>query len=163
MVVEILEPFQSAWSASPPFENYATKIYRSLVEWGLHRLTSLQELTIRGEGCSNVVSFPEEGIGMMLPPSLTSIRLSNFKNLEFIFSEGFQGLSTLRNLFIYSCPKLTYIPEKDMVLSLGYLYILFCPLLKEECSSDKGREWSKISHIPRAQIDFKSVIPRESD
>ncbi|KAL1102470.1 hypothetical protein V6Z11_D05G366900 [Gossypium hirsutum] len=163
MVVEILEPFQSAWSASPPFENYATKIYRLLVEWGLHRLTSLQELTIRGGGCSNVVSFPEEGIGMMLPPSLTSIRLSNFENLEFIFSEGFQGLGTLRNLFIYSCPKLTYLLEKAMLLSLGYLYILFCPLLKEECSSDKGREWSKISHIPRAQIDFKSVIPRESD
>ncbi|PPD83227.1 hypothetical protein GOBAR_DD19840 [Gossypium barbadense] len=117
----------------------------------------------KGGGCSNVVSFPEEGIGMMLPPSLTSIRLSNFENLEFIFSEGFQGLSTLRNLFIYSCPKLTYLPEKDMLLSLGYLYILFCPLLKEECSSDKGREWSKISHITRAQIDFKSVIPRESD
>ncbi|TYG71368.1 hypothetical protein ES288_D05G390600v1, partial [Gossypium darwinii] len=135
----------------------------SFLSKGLHRLTSLQELTIRGGGCSNVVSFPEEGIGMMLPPSLTSIRLSNFENLEFIFSEGFQGLSTLRNLFIYSCPKLTYLPEKDMLLSLGYLYILFCPLLKEECSSDKGREWSKISHITRAQIDFKSVIPRESD
>ncbi|MBA0746691.1 hypothetical protein Gogos_009188, partial [Gossypium gossypioides] len=86
----------------------ATKIYRSLVEWGLYRLTSLQELTIRGGGCSNVVSFPEEGIGMMLPP-LISIRLSNFENLEFIFSEGFQGLGTLRNLFIYSCPKLTYL------------------------------------------------------
>ncbi|KAG4203910.1 hypothetical protein ERO13_A04G014700v2 [Gossypium hirsutum] len=37
----------------------APKIYRSLVEWGLNGLTSLQELTIAGGGCSNVVSFPE--------------------------------------------------------------------------------------------------------
>ncbi|TYJ39339.1 hypothetical protein E1A91_A04G062900v1 [Gossypium mustelinum] len=138
----------------------APKIYRSLVERGLHRLTSLQELTIGGGGCSNVVSFPEEGIGMMLPPSLTSIRLSDFENLEFMVSEGFQDLAFLQELKICKCPKLTSLPEKELLLSLGYLYILFFPLLKEECSSDKGREWSKISHITLVQIDYKSVIPR---
>ncbi|MFQ6659620.1 hypothetical protein Gotur_028453, partial [Gossypium turneri] len=40
----------------------APKIYTSLVQWGFNRLTSLQRLNISGEGCSNVVSFPEEGI-----------------------------------------------------------------------------------------------------
>ncbi|MFQ6653386.1 hypothetical protein Gotur_024810, partial [Gossypium turneri] len=40
----------------------APKIYTSLVQWGFNRLTSLQKLKINGEGCSNVVSFPEEGI-----------------------------------------------------------------------------------------------------
>ncbi|KAL1060359.1 hypothetical protein V6Z11_1Z104200 [Gossypium hirsutum] len=122
----------------------APKIYRSFVEWGLNRLTSLQELTIGGGGCSNVVSFPEEGIGMMLPPSLTFIILSNFKNLEFMFSEGFQDLASLQELKIY----------KYMLLSLGYLRIYGCPLLQEECSSDKGREWSKISHIPFVEIGW---------
>ncbi|KAH1057867.1 hypothetical protein J1N35_035932 [Gossypium stocksii] len=73
----------------------APKIYRSLVEWGLNRLTSLQVLHIKGGGCSKVVSFPEEGIGMMLPPSLTRIFLSGFENLEFMFSEGFQDLAFL--------------------------------------------------------------------
>ncbi|TYH21172.1 hypothetical protein ES288_A04G021700v1 [Gossypium darwinii] len=141
----------------------APKIYRSLAEWGLNRLTSLQELAIGGGGCSNVVSFPEEGIGMMLPPSLTCITLFGFENLEFMFSEGFQELASLKELVIVNCPKLKSLPEKDMLCSLGYLYISSCPLLKEECSSDKGREWSKISHIPLVQIDFKSVIPRESD
>ncbi|KAH1063202.1 hypothetical protein J1N35_028189 [Gossypium stocksii] len=130
----------------------APKIYRSLVEWGLNRLTSLRELSIGGEGCSNVVSFPEEGIGMMLPPSLTRICLSEFENLEFMFSEGFQDLASLQELEICNCPKLTSLPEKDMLLSLGYLRIYSCPLLKEECSSDKGREWSKISHIPLVLI-----------
>ncbi|TYI31926.1 hypothetical protein ES332_A04G021100v1 [Gossypium tomentosum] len=141
----------------------APKIYRSLVEWGLNRLTSLQALAIRGGGCSNVVSFPEEGIGMMLPPSLLRIILSEFKNLESMFSEGFQDLASLQGLEISDCPKLTSLPEKDMLGSLGVLHILSCPLLKEECSSDKGREWSKISHIPLVKIGGKRVIPRESD
>ncbi|KAK8300867.1 hypothetical protein V6Z12_D05G423200 [Gossypium hirsutum] len=141
----------------------APKIYRSLVEWGLNRLTSLQSLTIGGEGCSNVVSFPEKGIGMMLPPSLTQIRLFRFENLEFMFSEGFQDLTSLKGLDIDDCPKLTSLPKKNVLLSLGYLYISSCPLLKEECSSDKGREWSKISHIPLVGIDGKAVIPRKSD
>ncbi|TYI85248.1 hypothetical protein E1A91_D05G427400v1 [Gossypium mustelinum] len=141
----------------------APKIYRSLVERGLNRLTSLQELTIGGGGCSNVVSFPEEGIGMMLPPSLTLIFLSEFENLEYMFSEGFQDLASLQRLEISECPKLISLPEKDMLRSLGFLRIYRCPLLKEECSSDKGREWSKISHIPLVRIDGKAVIPRESD
>ncbi|MFQ6651813.1 hypothetical protein Gotur_023993 [Gossypium turneri] len=138
------------------------KIYRSLVEWGLNRLTSLQKLTIGGKGCSNVVSFPEEGIGMMLPPSLTYIILLEFENLEYMFSEGFQDLASFQRLEISECPKLTSLPKKDVLLSLGYLCIYSCPLLKEECSSDKSREWSKISHIPLAEIDGKIVIPRES-
>ncbi|MFQ6653479.1 hypothetical protein Gotur_024861 [Gossypium turneri] len=90
---------------------------------------------------------------MMLPPSLTRINLLQFENLEFMFSEGFQDLASLQELKIYKCPKLKSLPKKDVLRSLGYLYISSCPLLKEECSSDKGREWSKISHIPRVGID----------
>ncbi|MFQ6669384.1 hypothetical protein Gotur_034649 [Gossypium turneri] len=141
----------------------APKIYGSLVEWGLNRLTSLQELRIGGGGCSNVVSFPEEGTGMMLPPSLTHIILFEFENLEFMFSEGFQDLASLQRLKIRDCPKLTSLPEKDVLLSLGNLTIYRCPLLQEECSSDKGREWSKISHIPFVAINGQAVIPRKSD
>ncbi|XP_040948754.1 putative disease resistance protein At3g14460 [Gossypium hirsutum] len=92
----------------------APKIYRSLVEWGLNRLTSLQKLTIGGKGCSNVVSFPEEGIGMMLPPSLTYIILLEFENLEYMFSEGFQDLASFQKLEISECPKLTSLPKKDL-------------------------------------------------
>ncbi|TYJ38806.1 hypothetical protein E1A91_A04G018900v1 [Gossypium mustelinum] len=129
----------------------------------LRLLMVLNLLVIGGEGCSNVVSFPEEGIGMMLPRSLTRITLLKFENLEFMFFEGFQDLASLQELEIFNCPMLTSLPEKDMLLSLGSLHICSCPLLKEKCSSDKGREWSKISHIPLVLIDGKKVIPRASD
>ncbi|TXG74773.1 hypothetical protein ES288_1Z012300v1 [Gossypium darwinii] len=138
----------------------APKIYTSIVEWGFYRLTSLQKLDISGEGCSRVVSFPEEAIGMMLPPSLTSIFIGSFENLELMCSKGLQHLTSLQQLSIYDCPKLASLPEKDMLLSLEHLSIQHCPLLEEGCSRSKGREWSKISHIPYVQIDKNTVIPR---
>ncbi|MBA0670010.1 hypothetical protein Goklo_024945, partial [Gossypium klotzschianum] len=112
----------------------APRIYTSLVEWGFNRLTFLQELKISGEGCSNVVSFPEERIGRMLPPPLTYISIHKFENLEYMCSKGFQHLTSLQKLFIVNCPKLTSLPEKDMLLSLECLYISNCPLLEEGCS-----------------------------
>ncbi|XP_052885081.1 putative disease resistance RPP13-like protein 1 [Gossypium arboreum] len=133
----------------------APKIYSSLVEWGLTRLTSLQQLTIGGEGCSNVVSFPEEGIGMMLPPSLTFICIENFKNLEFMYSKGFQHINSLQILSIHNCPKLTSLPEKDVLLSLERLHIYECLLLEKVSTRDKGREWSKIAHIPYVNFKIK--------
>ncbi|TYJ12455.1 hypothetical protein E1A91_A11G351700v1, partial [Gossypium mustelinum] len=132
----------------------APRIYTSLVEWGYNRLTSLQQLHIIGEGCSSVVSFPEEAIGMMLPPSLTDISIRRFKNLEFMCSKGLQHLTSLQQLRIYDCPKLASLPEKDILLSLEKLHISNCPLLEEGCSRGKGRDWSKISHIPYVSINF---------
>ncbi|MFQ6665047.1 hypothetical protein Gotur_031927 [Gossypium turneri] len=99
---------------------------------------------------------------MMLPPSLTHIDLSEFENLEYLSSEGFQDLASLKGLEIDNCSKLTSLPKKDVLLSLGYLYISSCPLLQEECSSDKGREWFKISHIPVVQIgEIESEVGEE--
>ncbi|PPD81416.1 hypothetical protein GOBAR_DD21650 [Gossypium barbadense] len=137
----------------------APKIYTSLVEWGFNRLTSLQKLNISGEGWSRVVSFPEETIGMMLPPSLTDISIQIFENLEFMCSKGLQHLTSLQQLGIYDCPKLASLPEKDVLLSLERLDIQRCPSLEEGCNRGKGREWSKISHIPYVQIDKNIVIP----
>ncbi|XVF18586.1 hypothetical protein REPUB_Repub11eG0035700 [Reevesia pubescens] len=131
---------------------------RSLVQWGFDRLSSLQSLTICGEGCSDVVSFPEED--MMLPPSLTHIDIRNFENLEYMLSNGFQNLTSLQILIIYNCSKLTALPEKDMLLSLERLYIYNCPLLKEECKRGRGREWSNIAHIPSVHIDEHFIIPK---
>ncbi|XVF11434.1 hypothetical protein REPUB_Repub08aG0027100 [Reevesia pubescens] len=132
-----------------------------LLEWRLHRLTFLKEAYIFGDGCSDVVSFPqEEELGLMLPPSLTKIHLENFENLKCLSSKGFQNLTSLVHLCLNECPKLTSLPEKDMLLSVLKLYIWKCPLLKEGCKRDKGREWSKIAHIPFVLIDGGIVIPK---
>ncbi|KAK8603314.1 hypothetical protein V6N13_085505 [Hibiscus sabdariffa] len=100
---------------------------------------------------------------MTLPPSLTSISIFSFSNLEFMCSKSFQHLTSLQHLYIADCPKLTFLPEKDMLLSVGHLEIRACSMLKEECMRVNGREWSKISHITRVEIDTKNFIPREED
>ncbi|MBA0729413.1 hypothetical protein Golax_020675 [Gossypium laxum] len=101
------------------------------------------------DGWEELASLSQHGVGI--------------HSLKLMFSEGFQDLASLKELVIHDCPKLTSLPEKDMLRSLGHLCIISCPSLKEECSSDKGREWSKISHIPLVEIDCKTVISRESD
>ncbi|XP_017980271.1 PREDICTED: putative disease resistance RPP13-like protein 1 [Theobroma cacao] len=127
--------------------------YESLIKWGLHRLTSLKTLDISGRGCPNMVAFPPEEIGMMLPPALMKLSIKNFKNLKCLSSKGFRNLTSLHHLSISSCPKLTFLPEKDMLLSLLKLCIGDCPLLEEKCKRGKGREWSKIAHLPCIKID----------
>ncbi|XVE68307.1 hypothetical protein DITRI_Ditri09bG0057100 [Diplodiscus trichospermus] len=131
-------------------------ICEPLIEWGLHRLTSLEHLFIQ-EGCPNAVSFPLEDIGMMLPCSLTSLRLFHFPKLEILTSKGFQNLTSLEYLCIGHCPNLKFLPKKGMLSSLSQLKICKCPVLKERCEKDKGPEWSNIAHIPCLLIDDKDI------
>ncbi|KAF7116186.1 hypothetical protein RHSIM_RhsimUnG0035900 [Rhododendron simsii] len=151
-------------------------------EWGLHRLSSLTTLNLGRYGGA---SFPpEEKDGMMqwLPPSLTTLRIYKFPNLEKLYCKDFQNLPCLGGLQIWECPKLTTITELGQLLSLSelsigncpnvesfpaedqafrlppsllYLDIWSCPLLKERCSKKKGQYWPLISHIPKVEIDFR--------
>ncbi|XP_017979821.1 PREDICTED: putative disease resistance protein At3g14460 [Theobroma cacao] len=134
----------------------------SLLKWGLHKLTSLKDLYINGEECPDVVSFPLEGRGTKLPPSLTSITMKNFEKLRCLSSKGFQNLTSLQELWIFDCPNLTSLPEKDVLLSLSKLYMWNCPLLTYQCIWPQGREWLKISHIPEVLVDHQSIIPKAS-
>ncbi|EOY13605.1 LRR and NB-ARC domains-containing disease resistance protein, putative [Theobroma cacao] len=111
--------------------------YEFLLEWGLQRLTSLKTLTITGRGCTNMVAFPPEEIGMMLPSSLINLYIQNFDNLKCLSSKGFRNLTSLHHLSISFCPKLTSLPEKDTLLSLLSLHISDCPSLKEKCKGTK--------------------------
>ncbi|KAK9283101.1 hypothetical protein L1049_011332 [Liquidambar formosana] len=114
-------------------------ICEPLFEWGLHRLTSLTRIEIKG-GCPDLVSFPKEDKGMMLPTSLAQLSISDFPNLEHLSFEGLQNLTSLKYLGIFMCPKLKSLLEEGMPpsLSMGFqnltslerLEISSCPKLK---------------------------------
>ncbi|KAB1205304.1 putative disease resistance RPP13-like protein 1 [Morella rubra] len=125
----------------------------ALFEWGLHRLTSLKTLSIRG-GCQHVVSFPE----MMLPASLTSLNIERFPNLKYMSSKGFRMLTSLEELYVSACENLMSFPEDGLPLSLLKLRIQKCPPLKEHCKKDQGRDWLKIAHIPCIYLDNKFIF-----
>ncbi|GAY63342.1 hypothetical protein CUMW_224760 [Citrus unshiu] len=138
------------------------KMYKTLVQWGLHRLTSLRDLWIIG--CDDEAEcFPDEAIGMTLPTSLTVLGLTGFKKLISLSSTGFQSLNSLRSLWILGCPNLTSFPEVGLPSSLLELHIGDCPKLKKACKRDQGKEWPKIAHIPLVLIDGKFMYDPESE
>uniref|UniRef100_A0A2N9EJY8 NB-ARC domain-containing protein n=1 Tax=Fagus sylvatica TaxID=28930 RepID=A0A2N9EJY8_FAGSY len=141
-------------------------ICKQVFEWGLHRLTSLTFLWIKG-GFPDWQSFPsevEDGKMMMtLPTSLTLLYICGLPNIVFLSSKGFQNLSALEEMRIWSCPKLEFLPEKGLPPSLLYLDIMWCPLLKQHCKKSKGREWLKIANIPQVLIDNRSVYEVEEE
>ncbi|KAF3947849.1 hypothetical protein CMV_026076 [Castanea mollissima] len=127
---------------------------KKILEWGLHRLTSLTYLWIGG-GLPDWQSFPEEEDGklmMMMPSSLIYLRIEDFPNIVSLSSMGFQNLSALEGLTIYNCPKLAFLPERGLPPSLLDLCIAECPVLKQHCKKGEGQEWFKIIDIPRVQI-----------
>ncbi|XP_059455591.1 disease resistance protein RPP5-like [Corylus avellana] len=125
-------------------------------EWGLYKLTSLKQLDISGHS-SHLVSFPV----MMLPASLTVLIIRDFLNLKCLSSKGFQNLASLLFLFIENCEKLTSFPEDGFSPSFLQLYIRRCPLLEKRCKKDRGPEWFKIAHVPRVEIDGRSIYEPE--
>ncbi|KAF7116191.1 hypothetical protein RHSIM_RhsimUnG0036600 [Rhododendron simsii] len=107
-------------------------------EWGLHRLSSLTALQLGGYGGA---SFPpEEKDGMMqwLPPSLTTLHIYKFPNLEKLYCKDFQNLPSLGELEIWSCPKLTTITKLGQLLSLSELSISNCPNVESFSAEDQA-------------------------
>ncbi|GLT70864.1 hypothetical protein SLA2020_429170 [Shorea laevis] len=123
---------------------------------------------------------------MMMPASLTNLSIRSFPNLKHLSSKGFRCLSSLKtlrigwceklmsfpddglppsllDLRIVCCEKLTSFPEDGLPPSLQQLHIANCPLLKERCKKDQGREWFKIAHIPRVQIDGRFIYDPEPE
>ncbi|KAL7204316.1 hypothetical protein ACSBR2_017397 [Camellia fascicularis] len=129
-------------------------------EWGLQRLPSLTHFLFGGgkyeeEDDDDVLeSFLEEAL---LPPTLTSLRITDLQNLKSINYQSFQHLTCLEVLRIYKCPQLQSLPEEGLLASLSRLEINNCPLLKPLCERDRGDEWHKIAHIPFIQIDYEVI------
>ncbi|KAM3684170.1 hypothetical protein ACJW31_11G023100 [Castanea mollissima] len=142
-------------------------ICKQVFEWGLHRLTSLTDLTICGNGFEDWLSFPkEEDAKMMLPlpTSLTVLWIIKFPDIVFLSSKVFQNLSALERLNIWICPKLASLPDNGLPPSLLELQIYECPVLKQHCKKGKGQEWLKnIINIPSVQINFQSIYELQEE
>ncbi|KAI9169339.1 hypothetical protein LWI28_010835 [Acer negundo] len=117
-------------------------------DWGLNKMASLTRLTIIG-GCSNLKSFPEEGL---LPASLISLQVGELPKLEILNLRGIQFLTSLKGLHINSCNKLHCLSEGKLPISLSSLSITGCSLMSERC---QGEDWPKISHIANKVINGK--------
>ena len=117
------------------------------LEWGLDKLHHLCQLEIEG-GCGNVVSFPEK----LLPRNLNSLRISELLNLEYL-NKGLKHLTALKTLEISCCNKLQSLPDEGLPSSLSFLCIKECSLLNAKLQNKARKDWSKIAHIFRIEID----------
>ena len=67
---------------------------------------------------------------------------------------GLQTLISLKELEIKNCPKLrSFVPKEGLPPTLARVVIKGCPILKKRCLKDKGKDWSKLAHIPHVEID----------
>ncbi|XVF83331.1 hypothetical protein PTKIN_Ptkin16aG0478400 [Pterospermum kingtungense] len=123
-------------------------------EWTLQTLPSLTYFAISSAKIE-IECFPDEHL---LPSSLTDLDILNLPNLKVLDDKGFQHLTSLRRLYIEICPKLQSMPPKTLLASLSHLTIFNCPLLKEGCQKEKGKDWPNISHIPVIEIDDQLII-----
>ncbi|KAL6129901.1 hypothetical protein ACLB2K_068283 [Fragaria x ananassa] len=131
------------------------KSCKPLFECGLHRPTFLRELWISGKD-PELVFFPAKK-EMMLPKSLIKLIIEDFPNLKHLPSKGFQFLTSLKSLYIWSCPKLLSIPDEGRLLTLTQLSIRHCPLLEVRCKPGKGQYWRSIAHIPYIWLGDKRI------
>ncbi|KAK1567037.1 hypothetical protein Q3G72_007445 [Acer saccharum] len=131
------------------------KICERLFQWGLHKLSSLRKLCMKG--CPDVVSFPPQQRGILLPTSLIILDIIDFPDLKRL-SSVIQSLNSLEELNLENCPKLKSFPEKGLPLSLLKLQSYRCPLLKQNCEKHGGRYWPMIAYIP--EIDMNYSFPK---
>ncbi|CAA3027944.1 disease resistance RPP13 1, partial [Olea europaea subsp. europaea] len=123
-----------------------------------YKITSLNVFSLSG-GYPELFSFSnddDDGNNHLLPPSIRTLILYDFPNLESL-SKGFRNHISLRHLSVNNNPKLVALPMKDQFDRLWSLDINTCPLLKTWCLKNKGDYWPIIADIPDIQIDGRSV------
>ncbi|XP_020970366.1 putative disease resistance RPP13-like protein 1 isoform X4 [Arachis ipaensis] len=116
---------------------------------------ALIELTI--EGYFGVTSYPKVGSLPQLP-SLTTLRLWGFLDLETLECDQLLHLTSLQQLHIQWCVKLENMAGQKLPSSLLLLQIIECPLLGEHCKKKDEQYWSKIFHIPTIQVDGEQIF-----
>ncbi|KAJ4829597.1 hypothetical protein Tsubulata_015431, partial [Turnera subulata] len=121
--------------------------------WGLQTLPSLSFLHMAS--CKEVESFPEQ---RLLPSSLNTLWLSNFRELNSLGYKGLHHLSSLNELKLWECPKLESLPEEGLPSSLKYLEIQRCQRTLMERCKEEGEDWPKIKHIHKINISCSCIV-----
>ncbi|XP_028125013.1 putative disease resistance RPP13-like protein 1 [Camellia sinensis] len=144
--ISYLTSLQELWMDISQWNNNFKKI-------GLHSLSSLKSLTLtEGKEEEHPVGYSFPIDGMLLPTSLTSLSIWNFRNLEKLSSKLFQNLASLEQLEISDCPRLKSLPVQRLPPSLGILWIESCPRLTGKFEKGKGKYWPHLAHIPNVQV-----------
>ena len=132
--------------------NEINNVRRPLFSRGIHIFTSLEKITIKGP-FPDVISLSDDW-SQLLPKSLILLSIIDFPNLKSIASIGLQSFTSLKVLELFRCPELqSFVPKKGMPPTLAKLVIWRCPILKNRCLKNKGKDWPKIAHIPYVEID----------
>ncbi|XP_044495039.1 putative disease resistance RPP13-like protein 1 [Mangifera indica] len=104
----------------------------------------------------NIYQCPELD-SVACPGNLTSLQTLRIFDCPKLKSVScLRNLTSLQTLWIFDCPKLKSLTSPPP--SLLELEIRRCPLIIKHWRRGKGKYCSKIAHIPRVQIDFKSVF-----
>ncbi|XP_016181037.1 putative disease resistance protein At3g14460 [Arachis ipaensis] len=90
-------------------------------------------------------------------PSLTTLHLCYFQNLETLECNQLLGLTSLQQLHISYCPKLEKMEGEKLPSSLSLLKIQDCDLLGEHCKNKHEPIWPKISHIPTIEVNGQQI------
>ncbi|QHO18135.1 Putative disease resistance RPP13-like protein [Arachis hypogaea] len=123
----------------------------AITKWGLDRLTSLSELSIKGE---YLVKKLMEIQVPLLPNSLRMLEIEGAREIQHLDGKWLQHLTSLKTLSLYECDKLKSLPKERLPSSISRLEIRGCPMLKASCERKKGKEWPKIAHIPLIIFDW---------
>ncbi|KAJ4828519.1 hypothetical protein Tsubulata_013239, partial [Turnera subulata] len=129
------------------------KLVADRKHWGLQTLPSLSFLHMAS--CKEVESFPEQ---RLLPSSLNTLWLANFRELNSLGYKGLHHLPFLNELKIRDCPKLGSLPEEGLPSSLKYLEIPQCHRTLMERCKEGGEDCPKIKHIPKINIRHSLVF-----
>ncbi|XP_052113490.1 putative disease resistance protein At3g14460 [Arachis duranensis] len=124
----------------------------------LGNLDNLTHLTITGFGCRSIIeSYPEVGLLPRLP-SLTTLHIEKFDNLEIFNCNELLHLTSLQQLHIEKCSLLKNMAGEKLPSSLLLLNIKRCSLLGKHCKNKHQQIWPKISHIPIIQVDGEEIF-----
>ncbi|KAL5542054.1 hypothetical protein UlMin_009764 [Ulmus minor] len=125
------------------------KLTAEVMHWDLQTFTPcLRYFAISGCGEELLDSFPPELL--VLPTSLTSLKIEKFPHLKTL---NIHALQHLEGLAVVNCDELQCLPEESLPNSLSHLNIENCALLERRYRKETGEGWHKISHIRTVYIN----------